>query len=160
MQPGRPDAPPSYGIAADPDGMLAWSWVEAQLTATRNYWLCTAGADGRPHAVPVWGLWLDGAVAFSTDPASRKGRNLAVDPRAVVHLESGDDVVVVEGQVVPLPSELVEVYRDSYEAKYGFRPDPAAAEGITYVLRPDRVLAWREQDFPTSATRWLLPPTA
>jgi len=95
----RPSIVEGYGIADDGEGMLPFSWVEDQLAAAHNYWVCSTRADGRPHAMPVWGLWVDGAVWFSTDPASLKARNLAARPEVVVHLESGDDVVVVEGVV-------------------------------------------------------------
>ena len=83
---GRPRMPTTYGIATQSGGTLPWSWAEEQLRAARNYWVCSTRPDGRPHAMPVWGLWLDGAVLFSTDPSSRKGRNLTANPAAVVHL--------------------------------------------------------------------------
>ena len=36
------------------------------LTAAPNYWISTTRLDSRPHARPVWGVWLDGAFYFST----------------------------------------------------------------------------------------------
>ena len=106
----RPDMAPSYGLSSEPEGMLPWGWAVEQLVASRNYWVCTTRPDGRPHAAPVWGLWADDALYFGTDPASRKGRNLAENPELVVHLESGDDVVILEGRVDitddPAPNEL------------------------------------------------------
>jgi PPOX class probable F420-dependent enzyme len=129
--------------------------VVEQCVAARNYWICTTRDDGRPHAMPVWGLWLDDAVVFSTDPQSLKARNFGARPDVVVHLESGDDTVVVEGRVEKLDRPLLERFVDAYEAKYDYRPNAEQAEGV-YVVRPHRVLAWREQDFPTSATRFTL----
>ena len=145
--------PAGYGIATEPEGALPWSWVEEQCTEARNYWICTTRDDGRPHAMPVWGLWLDGSVVFSTDPSSRKGRNLTARPDIVVHLESGDDVVVLEGRVEPMDRALLPSFVDRYEAKYSHRPSETETAGV-YRLRPSRVLAWREKDFPTSATRF------
>ncbi len=150
----RPSMPAGYGITAERDGLIDWPDVVARLVPARNYWLCTTRPDGRPHAMPVWGLWLAEAVVFSTDPASRKGRNLAARPAAVVHLESGDDVVVLEGVVEPFDGDPV-AFADAYQAKYDVRPDPGPAQGV-YTLRPRVVLAWREADFPRSATRWVL----
>lgn len=125
------------------------------LVAARNYWVATARPDGRPHASPVWGLWLDGAFLFATDPASQKGRNLAANPDLVVHLESGDDVVILEGRAeeVADPS-LLERFTEAYEDKYQVRPEVDPAQSGVYRLRPRVVFAWRERDFPTSATRW------
>ena len=94
---GRPRFPRAYGIPAAEDGLLPWSWAGERLDGSRNYWVATTKPDGAPHAMPVWGLWLDGAFVFSTSPESRKGRNLARDPRVVVHVESGEEVVVLEG---------------------------------------------------------------
>jgi hypothetical protein len=154
MDADRPQMP-GYGIAETPDGRLPWTWVVEQLSAARNYWIVTSRATGRPHAMPVWGLWLDEAVIFSTDPASVKGRNLAARPEVVVHLESGDDVVIVEGRAQQLAgSELPAGFVDAYDAKYGHRVDTSDPAFGFYRLRPSTVLAWRESDFPTSATRF------
>src|SRR3954465_8188494 len=98
MRPDRPVTPRGYGIATGDDGQLPWSWVERECTRARNYWICTTRPDGRPHAMPGGGLWLDGAVWFSPDPGSTKARTFAARPDAVVHLESGAEVVVLEGR--------------------------------------------------------------
>jgi hypothetical protein len=145
--------PGGYGIATGGDGQLPWSWVAEQCTAARNYWICTTRPDGRPHAMPVWGLWLEGGIVFSTDPVSLKARNFIARPDVVVHLESGDDVVIVEGRMEPMDVALLPAFLDAYEAKYQHRPTEDQTEGV-YQLQADRVLAWREQDFPTSATRF------
>ena len=148
----RPRFAPGYGVPDSPDGMLPWTWVEERLAASRNYWIVTARSDGSPHAAPVWGLWIDEAVLFSTSPSSRKGRNLARDPRVVVHLESGDEVVIVEGEVQRVP--LDESGADAYEAKYDHRPDPTRPDGIWFAVRPRVVYAWLENDYPRTATRF------
>jgi hypothetical protein len=144
----RPSFDPNYGISSDDEGMLPWSWADERLAASRNYWIVTAGADGEPHAAPVWGVWADGAVYFGTAPGSRKGRNLTHDPRVVVHLESGDEAVILHGE-----AEVVEVSEsvlDAYETKYGYRPPGTRL----YCLRPRRALAWLESDYPRTATRF------
>ncbi len=147
----RPHFDPGYGISTAEEGMLGWDWAEERLVAARNYWITTTRADGRPHAAPVWGVWLEGALLFGTNPRSVKGRNLARDPRVVAHLESGDEVVIVEGAVAlmsdaPRLRELERVYG----AKYAF--DVKFPEA--YELRPDYALAWTESDYPRTATRF------
>jgi PPOX class probable F420-dependent enzyme len=135
--------------------MLAWRAVEKSLSASRNYWLSTTRPNGRPHAMPIWGLWLDGMFYFATDPTSRKGRNLAANPHAVVHLESGDNVAILEGTVgVVKRAALLRRFADAYEAKYDFRPDVSDPSATVYRLRPEVAFAWGEKDFPSSATRW------
>ena len=154
MRSERPFMPGGYGIASGAEGQVAWDWVVEQCMASRNYWVCTTRADGRPHAMPVWGLWLEGRVVFSTDPSSLKARNFLARPDVVIHLESGDEVVVVEGRVEAMAAELLPAFLDAYEEKYDYRPNAEQTEGV-YQVRPARVLAWREQDFPSSATRFL-----
>jgi PPOX class probable F420-dependent enzyme len=146
--------PRGYGVPTDASGgeLLPWSWAEEQLTQARNYWICTTRRDGRPHAVPVWGIWFDGAVWFGTSPDSLKARNLARDPRLVVHLESGDDVVILEGRVeLSRDADALKRYAEAYEQKYSHRPSEAGA----YVLRPSVAQTWTEQDFARNATRWV-----
>jgi len=52
------------------------------------------GASG-PHTRPVWGVWRDGGFWFSTGSQAR--RNLEANAAITVHLESGEEVVIVEG---------------------------------------------------------------
>jgi general stress protein 26 len=151
----RPSMVAGYGIATGSEGQVGWDWVASQLGGARNYWVATTRAGGRPHVMPVWGLWLGEAFWFSTDPESTKARNLARKPDVVVHLESGDDVVVLEGVVQratvdDVPADFVDVY----EAKYDVRVDTSDPDFAFYQLRPVTVIAWQEADFPTSATRF------
>jgi PPOX class probable F420-dependent enzyme len=143
--------PAGYGVPTDGSGaeVLPWSWAEEQLTQARNYWICTTHADGRPHAAPVWGVWLDGAVWFGTSPASAKGRNMARDPRVVIHLERGDDVVILEGEVEFPVDAAPAAVAQAYEAKYGHQVERL------FSLRPRVAQTWTERDFPRNATRWV-----
>ncbi len=151
----RPSIPAGYGIHRDSDGLIPWSAAVERLTSARNYWVATTRPDGRPHAVPVWGLWLDGAIYFGTDPASRKGRNLAANPEVVIHLESGDEVVILEGAAEQVRDPaLLQRFVDAYDAKYHVRPDVSAGGPGIYRLRPRTAYAWLERDFPQTATRW------
>ena len=145
---------PGYGITDTPRD-ADWSEIAAKIEASRNYWVCTTRRDGRAHAIPVWGIWLDDAIMFSTDPNSVKGQNLRRRPDVVVHLESGDDVVIIEGKVETIPDRPTLVrFADAYNAKYAFRPDPDDENGLTLHLRPSVVHTWLERDFPNSAMRW------
>ena len=152
----RPISPPAgYGVPRKGGEMMPWSFVTGQLESARNYWIVTVGTGGRPHAAPVWGAFVADDLFFETSPATRKGRNLARNPAAVVHTESGDDVVIVEGLAAPLRSapddveKLVAAFRAKYE---GYEPDPEEwATGSLYRITPSVIFAWR--DMPT-ATCW------
>src|SRR5213592_511270 len=60
-------------------------------------WLATIDADGRPHVTGIGALWADGAFWFETGRQSRKGRNLARDPRATLSVATSEFDLVVEG---------------------------------------------------------------
>lgn len=61
-------------------------------------WLATIDTDGRPHVTGIGGSWLDGAFWFTTGRTSRKGRNLARDPRCTMSLAVQAFDLVVEGE--------------------------------------------------------------
>jgi general stress protein 26 len=150
--------PAGYGISRGVEGRLPWRWAEERLRASRNYWIVTASPDGRPHAMPVWGVWLDAAVWFSSDGASRKAHNIGATPEIVVHLESGDEVVILEGRAeVVTDRSALERFAGVYEEKYGFRMDLQEPIGLVYQLRPRAAFGWTESDFPRTATRWDFP---
>jgi len=133
---------------------VPWTFAEERLAKSHNYWICSTRPDGRPHSAPVWGVWLEGAFYFSTDPASRKGRNLRANPAISVHVESGNEPVILEGraQIVPLDKRIDAAYHRKYKMHLKDMPPPVTV----YRLRPVTVLAWREKDFGTSATKWKL----
>jgi hypothetical protein len=146
----------AYGVSTSSDGPLAWGHAEKRLAGARNYWIATTRPDGRPHAAPVWGVWVEGGLYFGTGRSSVKGRNLAHSPELVVHLESADDVVILEGEVEEVrdrdPFDAVDA---AYRAKYGMGVSEAGDEGaVWYVVRPRKAHAWLENDFPNTATRW------
>lgn len=128
------------------------------MSASRNYWVGTVGANGRPHIMPVWGMWFERAFFFSTDVSSRKVRNLGHSPNIAVHLESGDEAVILEGVVERLAElDLLERFADAYKVKYDFRPDLTDPNTATYRLMPRVAFAWMESSFPETATRWVFP---
>jgi pyridoxine/pyridoxamine 5'-phosphate oxidase len=131
---------------------LPWSWATKRLEHSHSYWICTTRADGRPHAMPVWGVYVDNAVVFSTDPSSLKARNMKRSPMITVHLESGDEVVILEGRVEKI--KLRRSIDDAYNAKYKMRLSSFPGPVGIYELKPKVVMAWREKDFTTSSTRW------
>lgn len=155
---------PGYGIATHPEGMVPWSRAEQRLIASHDYWLATTWPDGRPHVMPVWGLWSGQAVWFSTGMRSRKARNLASDPRCVVTTDDAVRPVVVEGQARQRAErEAIARFLERLNAKYGSDLhedflDPAI-NGV-FEVRPQRVFALDDKAFETSPARWSfdLPP--
>ena len=151
-QPDRPEMPDSFGVG-DPNfefKPIEWSSVVERVGAARNYWIATTRPSGRPHSVPVWGVWADDAFHFLTDLGSLTAKNLDQNPAAVVHLESGDEVVLLFGEFerTGLDAAVLSTFNDKYEM-------PPVAEGFpVYRLELSKAIAWGESDFPSNATRW------
>ena len=155
----RPIFPPGY--VDNPESLLPWSHVLERLTDAKNYWLCTTRPDGHPHAVPKWGVWVDGKVYFDGSPETRHARNIAQNPHVSLHLESGDDVVIVEGKCRELqkPSlDLGQKLADAYTKKYaavGYSPTPDMwDEGGLFEITLEKVLAWT--NFTKDPTKFVL----
>lgn len=60
-------------------------------------WLTTINADGSPHVTAVGALWVDGTFWFVTGERTRKGRNLARDPRCTLAVSMRESDLVLEG---------------------------------------------------------------
>ena len=154
----RPNIP--YGIL-EPDqgvGLLPWSRAVERLHSSYIYWVATTTPGGRPHVVPVWGVWLDGTLYFSNGPTTRTGRNLAANPEVSINLESGEDVLILEGVVETITEpSLVDRINDAYGPKYLWKERMPE----WYALRPRVAFAWlcpsaggTEGIYAGSATRY------
>jgi nitroimidazol reductase NimA-like FMN-containing flavoprotein (pyridoxamine 5'-phosphate oxidase superfamily) len=155
--PERPAMPESYGLNADGVTFtpIAWEWVTARLEKSRNYWVATTRKNGRPHVSPVWGLWFEGRIHFATDAKSLKAQNLDRDRSCSVHLESGDEVVILDGRAERIEDEsALERFLDAYDRKYSIRPEIGPGSAPIFAVTHTTVIAWTESDFPNTATRW------
>jgi hypothetical protein len=148
--PGTPQAmplhaPTAYAFPLDHAQFLSWEHVQQRLEQARYFWLATTRPDGRPHVTPLWGCWVDQCLYLDGSPHTRWARNLARHPAATIHLDDGNDVVILEGQVVDLPT-LPDAARAQqiitmWLAKYGkLAPDPVG-RGI-FEFRPSSIRAW------------------
>jgi hypothetical protein len=128
--------------AVDEHPPLAWSWVEQQLRDAGTYWVVGHGG-AYPPTRPVWGIWHEEAVHLSIgSPAVRSA--IADDPRVTVHLDSGTEVVLVEGTASV--EDAKRVLRDVYDAKYDWVYDASTYGPFTRV-EPSVVKAWRTAGF-------------
>jgi hypothetical protein len=74
-------------------------------------WLTTLDADGAPHTTGIGSAWLDGTFWFETGKDTRKGRNLARDPRCTLALavDAFDLVVSGRAEVVTDPPTVARL---------------------------------------------------
>ena len=149
--------PDSYGIKEPKDGkgFLDWQHVVEHMQAAHNYWVVTTG-KGRPHTMPVWGVWVNDAFYFGTDRRTRKARNLTANPAVSVHLESGNEVLILEGAGIEITDKKQIAAMDAaYYKKYKTHPLEIPGDIVIYEVKPRVALAWSESNFPATATRWL-----
>jgi Pyridoxamine 5'-phosphate oxidase len=151
----RPRFPKGY--VENPQAFLPWSHVQQRLLEAKNYWLCSVRPNGQPHVVPKWGVWVNDKFYFDGSPDTRHARNIALNSSVSLHLESGDDVVILEGlaQALHKPSSdlAVKVAR-AYSAKYaalGYTPAPDQWDnGGLFEITVQMALAWTKfTDDPT-----------
>ena len=143
----RPKFPPGY--ADKPASSLTWDWVAAQLAASLHYWLCSVRADGRPHAVPRWGVFIEDAFYYDGSPETVHARNIETNPNVTLHLESGEKAIIMEGisrgADKPNPAfadQLAKAIGEKYAA-LGYSPKPDQwDEGGLFVFTPRQCIAW------------------
>jgi nitroimidazol reductase NimA-like FMN-containing flavoprotein (pyridoxamine 5'-phosphate oxidase superfamily) len=161
----RPSTPGYFRAETEGAGLIEWAPIAERFAASRNYWVGTASKSGRPHAMPVWGVWLGDRFAFSTSPASRKARNLRSNPGVAVHLEDGNAVIVIEGRARELRNaEELSAFLVAYNPKYQWNFTPDQVTDGVFEVTPEIAFAWlggEGEAFGGTATRWRFDvPTA
>ncbi len=151
--------PPEYGTPSGPDDLLPWSYVEERLIGALNYWLTTIDASGRPHARPVDGVWVEGALCFGGSPATLWVGNLQRNAAISAHLPSDAEAIILEGTAEyvtdagdPLAAPSMAASREKYPQYYS--GDDAPGFQPFWALRPSVAYAWTLAGFPRRATRW------
>jgi pyridoxamine 5'-phosphate oxidase-like protein len=154
---------PDYGVDTPAWTPLPWSWAAEKLRAGRNYWVVTASAAARPHALPVWGVWDDAEqrFAFSCGPRSRKAANLVANPQVALATDDTVDCLSVEGLAARIEApERQQTWIDRYLAKYRPVSPELSAEfiraNLLFEITPQRAfgIVERPDAFAERATRW------
>jgi nitroimidazol reductase NimA-like FMN-containing flavoprotein (pyridoxamine 5'-phosphate oxidase superfamily) len=154
----RPRSPGrAYGVPKDKKGLLPWNYVVERMTQAQHYWVCTVSAQGRPHATPVDGIWLDDRLYFGGYSETRRHRNLAENPSVCIHLESASDVVILQGEAhdfrAPDRDTALRLSQASAQKYgYGLKPEDYETGSGTFEFRPQVVYAW--EPLLKDVTRW------
>lgn len=145
------DLPDAYGKVSS---TLDWVGVRERLEKAESFWLATTRADGRPHVIPIDGLWIDDIWYFGGAPETVHQRTVKENPNLVMHLEDPMRAVIVEGVAEWLTPSAEDARRlaEANKAKYGYPTSPSQYSKGVWGLRPKRVLAWNS--FPTDCTRF------
>jgi len=145
----RPYFPKGY--VDNHESILSWNHVEQRLSDAINYWICSVRPDGRPHAIPIWAVFVNDKIYFDGSPETRHARNIDQNPYVVLHLENGSDVVIVEGEVAAVQNPSPEMGEDiagKYSAKYaelGYSPELNQWDGGgLFEITVHMAMAWTE----------------
>jgi nitroimidazol reductase NimA-like FMN-containing flavoprotein (pyridoxamine 5'-phosphate oxidase superfamily) len=143
----RPKLPKGY--VDNPISEVPWAEIEKRLSESKNYWMCSVRPNGRPHVVPRWAVYLDEKIYYDGSPETRHARNLVENPYVSVHLESGQEAIILDGTCFPVSKPdagLAKRLAQAYQAKYkseGYAPEPDQwDEGGLYVFTPRQCIAW------------------
>lgn len=149
---------PGYGVPKSLKGTLPWSWARERLERAMVYWLATSGTDNAPHLNPIWGAWVNDRW-YVEGGSTRWKRNLRENPQLAIHVESGEELVIVEGRGREMAAAEVDLAKEavlSGYAKYNAVGYEAQASNWTggglWVLEPVRAFAW--SSFPVDMTRY------
>jgi PPOX class probable F420-dependent enzyme len=132
-------------------------------------WLATINPDGSPHLNGIGALWMDDAFWFETGETTRKGRNLARDPRCTLSLATQEFDLVVEGEAYKVtdPAGVAKIAKRFADDGWPARVDesgtaltaeysaPSAGKPPWHVyrLQPKTATALGTIE-PGGATRW------
>ena len=155
--------PAGYGAAGGAETLLPWSFVEERMRAASNYWITTVARNARPHARPIDGVWVDGALCFGGSPETRWVRNLMANPAISVNLSSEAEAIILEGtaEIVTDPAHALAApsmaaSKEKYPQYYAGSETPFRP---FWMLRPTTAYAWTLKGFPRGATRWSVETT-
>ncbi|ACL26188.1 pyridoxamine 5'-phosphate oxidase-related FMN-binding [Chloroflexus aggregans DSM 9485] len=97
-----------YNIPETKENLLSWDFVSEQMSQSRHYWICTIFPDGRPHVVPVWGIWFEHRLFFEGSMQTAWGNNILHNPHIAVHLPDPEKVVIIEGTTYILQDNEID----------------------------------------------------
>jgi len=115
-------------------------------TAAIDVWVGTASASGAPHLVPLSLAWVDERAVIAVPGDSVTARNLAACGEARLAVGPTRDVVMIDAAVDKRVDVGADPVLDEAYARQADWDPRTSAGYVFFVLRPERVQAWREAD--------------
>ncbi|MFC7545042.1 pyridoxamine 5'-phosphate oxidase family protein [Plantactinospora sp. GCM10030261] len=151
-------------MSIDAATVKPWRQAVDCLATAPKAWLATVRPDGRPHAMPVMLVLVEGVPCVASRPRSRKGLNLARNPSCVLTIAGEDLDLVVEAEAVRVGDEaglgeVASAFKDKYGWEFALRDGrvhddslPGSPEYGFYRLTPTRAFGYGGDGL--TATRW------
>lgn len=120
-----------------------WRALEARLGRETTIWLATVRANGRPHLVPVWYVWLDNKIYLATGSDTQKFYNMYNNQSVALALPDPNQVIIIEGEAHVANRQTVNKVADYFFHKFewDFRYDDTT-EWRLIEITPYKILAW------------------
>lgn len=134
--------------------------LDAFLTTERTARVGTVSLDGEPHVVPLWFVWQDGAMYFTSLRRSRRNSDIEAGSRAAVCVDAGHGYDELRGAVLygSLTDATDDPGKPAAQRAFGDKywdgmviPDVKSHRWL--VLRPDRVVSWDFKKIPADRDR-------
>lgn len=119
--------------------------VLARLAApVADAWVATAAGDD-VHLVPLTLAWFRERIVLATDTGSRTARHLATTDQARIAVGETRDVIMIDAVLTDVvPADAAGEMGAAYVDQNDWDPRTAGPAYAFFVLRPDRIQAWRE----------------
>jgi hypothetical protein len=123
------------------------------------FWVCAPGEEGSARTTSVWGLWLDGAVAFAADTESVAAGDQREFPASVVQAQGDGRITIVDGSAERVEdAATLARFARACQAKYGFELDVDDPDTPVFVLRPHADLGWEADDVAETLAEQSIEP--
>jgi nitroimidazol reductase NimA-like FMN-containing flavoprotein (pyridoxamine 5'-phosphate oxidase superfamily) len=136
--------------------------LETYLREQRTVRVATVGPDGIPHVVPLWFVWLGGAMFLNSTLGNPTVENVLREGQAAGVVDDGEAYDVLRGAVVTGAAEradddprLPEVER-AWSEKYlggGELPYRRWHNRVWLRIVPERIASWDFRKIPEARAR-------
>ncbi len=147
---------PDLDIALRPEEL------EEYLASQRTARVATADADGTPHVVPLWFVWLDGAMFLNSTLGNVTTDNMIERAKATAVMDDGTTYDELRGAVVTAralradnDARIPEV-EETWSQKYlGGNEVPYRRwkNRAWFRLDPERIASWDFRKIPEARAR-------
>ncbi len=139
------------------DLSLAPDELDGYLRSQSTVRLATINADGTPHVVPLWFVWLDGTAFMNSTLGNRTLRNLGRDPLATGCVDDGTTYDDLRGVLLHGPVERAEDDPRIPEVEHRWSEKYLAGNPVPFQhwknrvwlrMTPGRITSWDFRKIP------------
>ncbi|HEX9312771.1 MAG TPA: pyridoxamine 5'-phosphate oxidase family protein [Actinomycetota bacterium] len=144
------------------DLSLAPDELDGYLRSQSTVRLATINADGTPHVVPLWFVWLDGTAFMNSTLGNRTLRNLDRDPLATACVDDGTTYDDLRGVLLHGPVERAENDPRIADVEHRWSEKYLAGNPVPFQhwknrvwlqMTPERITSWDFRKIPEARAK-------